>query len=110
MEEYQILVRLKKTNIKRKGFMQYGNCQICCEKYSQRCIEASNRAEGIVFIFCNDCYSQVNDICSKFIYNKKVYEYETAYHIDDKPFKKKKKCGVCFNSIPFLLGNRVVIF
>jgi formate dehydrogenase maturation protein FdhE len=108
MQEYQILVRLKKTTIKRKGFVQYGNCQICGEKYSQRCIEASYRTEGIVFIFCNDCYSNVNDVCSKFIYNKKIYEYESSYHIDEKPIKKKKKCGFCFNFIPFVVGNRLL--
>jgi hypothetical protein len=89
MEEYQILVRLKKTSIKKRGFMQYGNCQICCEKYSQRCIEASDNAQGIVFIFCNDCYLQVNDICSMFIYYKKIYQYETSFHLNDRPVKKK---------------------
>jgi hypothetical protein len=111
MIEYQILVRLKKTSIKRKGFFQYGNCQICNEKYAQRCIEASNRAEGIVFIFCNDCYSNVNDVCCKFIYNTKVYEYETSYHINEKPIKKKKKCWFWLNYIPFVVGNnRVIMF
>jgi hypothetical protein len=105
MQEHQILVRLKKTSIKKRGFMQYGNCQICCEKYSQRCIEAS---EGIVFIFCNDCYLQVNDICSRFIYNKKIYQYETSYHLNDRPIKKKKKCGFCFSYFPFIVGTKLM--
>ena len=46
MYEYQILVRLKKTCIKNKGHIQYGNCQVCSEKYSQRCIEGSQNIKG----------------------------------------------------------------
>jgi hypothetical protein len=109
MLEYQILVRLKKTSIKRKGFVQYGKCQICGEKYSQRCIEASNHNDRFIFIFCNDCHLQVNDVCTKFIYNKKVYEYETSYHINEKPIKKKK-CGFWLNFMPFVIDNRLIIF
>ena len=63
MYEYQILVRLKKTCIKSKDHIQYGNCQVCSEKYSQRCIEASQNIKGkknTVFIFCNDCYLQLH--------------------------------------------------
>jgi formate dehydrogenase maturation protein FdhE len=108
MIEYQILVRLKKTSIKKKGLIQYGKCQVCGEKYSQRCIEASHHAEGFVFIFCNDCYLQVNDVCTKFIYNKKIYEYESSYHINEKPIKKKKKSSFWFDFIPFVVGNRLM--
>ena len=40
-EEYQILVRLKSTNIKSNCGNWYGNCQICNEKFSQQCVEGS---------------------------------------------------------------------
>lgn len=85
MQEQQILVRLKTTTIKTKGFNQYGKCQICNEKYSQWCIEASLYNKHNVFIFCKDCFLEVNDICCKFVYNKTVYSYEIAYHINEKP-------------------------
>ena len=35
MYECQILVRLKNTTIQNKYGKQYGNCQVCNEKYSQ---------------------------------------------------------------------------
>jgi hypothetical protein len=116
MYEYQILVRVKKTTIRSKGYSQYANCQICNEKYSQLCVEAesSQNKEGknnVVFVFCNDCYLVVNDICSKFVYNKNVYHYEKSYHINDKPIKKKKKCSFISHDIfPFVIGNRLIMY
>ena len=109
------MVRLKKTRIKSKGYIQYGNCQICNEKYSQRCIEASaedstnNKPNSIVFIFCNDCYLAVDDICSKFVFNKKNYDYEASYNINDKPIKRpNSNINFTCNVIPFIAGNKAL--
>ena len=113
MYEYQILVRLKKTSIKSKGHIQYGNCQVCKEKYSQLCIEASQNIKGkknIVFIFCNDCYSVVNDICSKFVYNKNMYDYETSYHINDRPIVTQNTIlNRSIYKVPFIIGTRLIM-
>ena len=99
MIEYQILVRLNKTIIqKREDKKLYGVCQVCSDKYAQHCIEASwildNKINN-VFIFCEDCYGALNDICSIFVYNKLNYTFEDSYHIDTVQIKKKKKW--CYN-------------
>ena len=114
MYEYQILVRLKKTCIKNKGHIQYGNCQVCSEKYSQRCIEASQNIKGkknTVFIFCNDCYSVVNDICCRFVYNKNIYDYETSYHINDRPIVTHNmvRPSNIYYKVPFIIGARLIM-
>ena len=111
MYEYQILVRIKPTNIKtgRRGY-QYGKCQICNENYSQHCIEASTynkKIDNIVFILCKDCSTVVNDICAKFVYEKKIYNYETSYHINDRPIKKIKIYALSYK-IPFIIGNKMM--
>ena len=111
MHECQILVRLKKRCVKNKYGKQYGNCQICNQKHSYNCVEASahnKRDEFIVFIFCEDCYSAVNDICSKFVYNKNIYSYEKSYHIKDNPIKKR--CKFVFSVVPFIIGGNRVLF
>ena len=110
MYEYQILVRLKHTNIKSVSGRWYGNCQICNEKFSQQCIEgSSNTSKGnVVFILCKDCFTVTNDICSKFIYNNMVYHFETSYHINDRPKTKKKKYFTHYNSMPLIVGNKVM--
>lgn len=113
MYEYKILVRLRKTCIKSKGYTQYGNCQICNEKFSQLCIEASQNIKGkknVVFIFCKDCYSVVNDICSKFVYNKTIYDYETSYHISDKPIPIKDiKFANIYYKLHFIIGTKFIM-
>lgn len=95
MIEYQILVRLNKTRIaKGRDKNIYGNCQVCNDKNGQFCIEAS-RNDGYkmhnVFIFCADCYSVLNDICSIFVYKKFTYTFEDSYHISENPVKTKNK-------------------
>jgi hypothetical protein len=94
MIEYQILVRLKKTLLKKNDSEIYGNCQVCNEKYGKNCIETSliNCCKiHIVFIFCNDCHKALNDICSIFIFNKKLYTYEDSYPISEITIKQKSK-------------------
>jgi len=113
MHECQILVRLKKTFIKKKHGEQYGNCQICNEKHSRNCIEASSHdkfADFIVFLFCNDCYFVVNDICSRFVFNKQIYNFENSYHIREKPIKKKicKCSSFSYLKFPFIIGNKTL--
>ena len=113
MQECQILVRLKKTSIRKKYGEQYGNCQICNEKYSRNCIETSSQDkfdEIIVFIFCNDCHFVVNDICSRFVFNKQIYNFEKSYHIREKPIQEKfcKCSSYSYNIFPFIIGNRML--
>ena len=110
-EEYQILVRLKSTNIKSNCGNWYGNCQICNEKFSQQCVEGScnKYIDNIVFILCNDCFAVVNDICSKFVYNNVVYHFEKSYHINDRLMKMKiKKKFIHYSIIPFIAGNKIM--
>lgn len=94
MIEYQILVRLHKTRITRgKDKMLYGNCQVCNDKFGAYCIEASmylSCKTHIVFIFCKDCHSALNDICSIFIYKKKSYNFEDSYPINELSIKQKR--------------------
>jgi hypothetical protein len=111
MYEHQILARIKPTKIKtgRRGY-QYGKCQICSENYSQQCVEASNNnktTENIVFILCKDCCAAVNDICTTFVYEKKTYNFETFYNINDKPIRKLKLYSVSYK-IPFVIGSKVM--
>ena len=117
MHEYQILARLKQTTIKSNRGNWYANCQICNEKYSQQCIEASTIAynksrDNMVFILCKDCFTVVNDLCSKFVYNNIVYQFETSYHINDRPIKMKmkirKKNANHYVRIPFITGNKIM--
>lgn len=118
MYECQILVRLKNTTIQNKYGKQYGNCQVCNEKYSQYCIEASQSIKGrnnILFIFCYDCYLVVNDICSKFVYNKKIYNYDGCYHLNDENVPIQIKQPIPIHSfsnfeytIPFIIGNKLI--
>ena len=116
MYEYQILVRLKNTTIQNKYGKQYGNCQVCNEKYSQHCVTASQSIKGrnnILFIFCYDCYLVVNDICSKFVYNKKIYNYDGCYHLNDVPIQIKQPIKIrSFSNfdytIPFIIGNKLI--
>lgn len=92
MKEYQILTRLNKTRIaKGRDRRLYGNCQVCNDKFGQFCIEASrNDAYRIhcVFVFCVDCHSVLNEICSIFIYKKKKYTFEDSYPLYNSPFKQ----------------------
>jgi hypothetical protein len=87
MIEHQILVRLNKNKHKFWKGKYCNTCQLCKEKNSQFCIEATPvkvKDKKCVFIFCRDCYLSVNDICSKFIYNKKIYAYDCGFHISEK--------------------------
>ena len=117
MLEHQILVRLNKNKNKFwKG--NYGNnCQLCKEKNPQFCIEASPvklKDKKCVFVFCRDCYLSVNDICSKFIFNKKMYVYDHGFKLSEKFYKntcdttvvvKKKKWFCVF---PFVSGRLLI--
>jgi hypothetical protein len=95
MTEYQILVRLNKTIIIKDNTNKfYGNCQVCSDKNGEHCIEASQYPScktHIVFIFCKDCHSALNEICSVFIYKKNNYVYEDSYHINENPILKKRR-------------------
>jgi hypothetical protein len=92
MIEHQILVRLNRTFIKKKNSELYGNCQVCNDKNGKNCIEASLKNSNkihCVFLFCSDCHNALNDICSIFIFNKKMYTYEDSYPITEIPIKQK---------------------
>jgi len=94
MIEYQILVRLNKTQIRKgKDKNIYGICQVCSDRYGQFCIEASSsncrQKINVVFIFCKECHTALNDICTIFIYKKNTYSYEDTYHISENPVKIK---------------------
>ena len=107
MHEYKVLVRLNSIRIK-KGYYDnyYGNCQICNEKHSQEFIEGSYNNNKAIFVFCKDCYSAVNDICSEFKLNGISYQYERVYNINNLSIKKKY-CIYKF-MMPTIIGNKVL--
>lgn len=111
MYECHILTRIKSTKIKtgRRGY-QYGKCQICSENYSQQCVEASNsnkKLDNIVFILCIDCCTAVSDICCTFLYEKKEYNFEKSYNINDIPIRKLKLCSSGYR-MPIVFGNKIL--
>ena len=100
MIEYRILVRLNKTFIrkKREDKKLYGVCQVCSDRNAQYCIEASMCVDSrnhLVFVFCKDCHSALNDICSIFVYKNDEYTYEDSYHISENQIRRKRKW--CYN-------------
>ena len=107
MLEYKVSVRLNNNRIKKGSYNSYyGNCQICSEKYSREFIEASYNNSRAIFVFCKDCYTVVNDICSVFKLNGISYQYERVYNINNLNTKKRRQPFQII--IPIIVGNKVM--
>ena len=108
MQEYKVSVTLKSIYIKKGNYNNYyGNCQICSEKQSREFIEASYNNSRAIFVFCKDCYTVVNDICSVFKLNGISYQYERVYNINN--LNIKRCYSYKFIMMPTIVGNKVML-